>query len=345
MLNHRYKTLGMLMLTLFLVPAVHAQVSSGDVGTDKLAQSGFKFLEISTDARAAALGDALTAQDLGSSVAMFYNPAGMARLDKKFSASAGTVQWIADNTYNAASFAVNTGSYGVVGLTIVMADYGDNFIGTVAANNENGYTDYSDLGLADPSPEALSVGLGYAIALTDRFSVGAVAKYASQDLGTALITTAGETQGNSASTVALDFGILYKTGFRSLNFAMSIRNFAQEVTYVDENFELPLNFNVGVSMDMVDLSTMNPDVHSLILSVEGKRPRDFSEQIKVGAEYTFMDILSLRAGYSLPADEQTISLGAGLQYEVSGIGIGVNYAYTSFGIFSDVQRIGVQLSF
>lgn len=348
MANYRYKTLSVLALILLLTPVAHAQITPDDIGTDKLAQTSFKFLEISTDARAAALGDALTAFDVQSSVAMFYNPAGMARLENSFSATFGMTQWIADINYNSASaaFSPMDGRYGVFGVALMFSDYGDDFIGTIGASNEQGYLEYErDLGLSNPSPSALMVGLGYAMAVTDRFSVGANAKYVSQDLGEAVLTSGGSATGNDASTVAFDFGVLYKTGFRSLNFAMSVRNFAQELQYVNENFELPLTFNVGLSMDLIDLTTMNPNQHAFRLAVDAKRPRDFTEQIKLGGEYTFMDVLSLRAGYTFPADEQSVSLGAGLKYGTAGMGIGVDYAYTSFGVFSEVHRFGVHLSF
>ncbi len=52
MSHQSYKRLSILMLSLLLVPAAFAQVE--DIGTDKLAQTSFKFLTISTDARAAA---------------------------------------------------------------------------------------------------------------------------------------------------------------------------------------------------------------------------------------------------------------------------------------------------
>ena len=139
--------------------------------------------------------------------------------------------------------------------------------------------------------------------------------------------------------------MLYKTGFESLNFAMSVRNFAQELKYVDENFELPLTFNVGLEMDVLDLTSMNQDMHGLTVAVEAERPRDFTESVKVGGEYTFMNILALRAGYAFPEREQGISLGAGLNYAISGIGVGVDYAYTSFGVFDNVNRFGVHLNF
>ena len=61
----------------------------------KLAQTGLKFLSVGVGARQAALSDAFTAVE-GNSVAMFYNPAGMARLGEGAEAAVGQVNWIAD---------------------------------------------------------------------------------------------------------------------------------------------------------------------------------------------------------------------------------------------------------
>ena len=347
MLSDIYKGCGILLLSVLLVPAAFGQVTSEDVGTDKLAQTGFKFLKISPDARVAAMAGAMTSADLGSSVAMFYNPAGMASQTSHFSAAFSRTQWIADFNYSAISAAFNSGKFGVFGVSLMFADYGDGIIGTVPAATDKGYVEYSELGLSNPSPSAFTVGVTYAKTLTDRFSVGGTAKFASQDLGTALISQADgtETKDNELSTFAFDLGILYRTGFRSLNFAMSVRNFAGEVNYVDENFELPLTFNVGVSMDMLDLGNMDSDTHSFLLALEAERPRDYSEQLRIGGEYSFSNILFLRAGYVFPTDEEGINLGAGLRYDVGTIGFGVDYAYTSFGVFDNVQRFGLHLSF
>ncbi len=341
----RYTTLiAIAALAVFTASDVFAQITTEDVGTDKLAQTNFKFLEISVHPRAAAQSDAMTANEFNSSAAMFYNPAAMGWMENRFSAGFGITNWIADVTYNTASAAIRT-NYGVFGASLLFADYGGGIIGTIAAANERGYQEYSELGVSNPDPSAMAIGLGYGVAVTDRFSVGGNAKYVLQDLSDAILSSDGMSESNSTSTVAFDFGLLYRTGFRSLNLAMSVRNFARELRYVQENFELPLTFNVGVSMNMLDLTAMDPNVHVLRLSLEAERPRDFSEQLKAGGEYTFMNIVSLRAGYTYPTDEQGVSFGGGLKYDTAVVGFSADYAYTEFGIFGAVHRMGVSLSF
>lgn len=317
----------------------------GEVEGDRRAQTGLKFLSLSTSPRASALGGAVTANGRPTSSSLFSNPAHLGRMERSFDASFGQVEWIADISYNAGSVAFRpaTGQYGVIGVSIVSVDYGE-FIGTRRAGDvDEGYVDTGAV-----TPSSMAVGLGYSRQLTDRFSVGLHAKWARQDLGESTMGLGSggsslETQENSVQTVAFDFGILYNTGFESLDFAASARNFSRELTYSEYGFELPLDFSIGLSMDMVDLTQLNSEMHAFNLSVDGRRPRDFSEQVRVGGEYVFMDMLALRGGYIYPSDEAGISLGAGLQAEILGGEIGFDYSYSQMGIFNNVNRLGLRV--
>ncbi len=64
-----------------------------ELSRDRRAQTGMKFLSVSVDARAAAMADAMTAQRVSSSIAMFYNPAGMAYLDGTVDVSVGQLRY------------------------------------------------------------------------------------------------------------------------------------------------------------------------------------------------------------------------------------------------------------
>jgi hypothetical protein len=141
--------------------------------------------------------------------------------------------------------------------------------------------------------------------------------------------------------IAFDLGMFYKTGFKSMNFAVTAHNFATEITYSEESFQLPLTLTIGVSMDVLDLSGMSEN-QSLLVTVDAANPRDYSEQIKLGAEYSFLDILALRVGYTFPTDEEGISLGVGLNPDLGSVGFSADYSYTNFGVFSKVQRLSLK---
>jgi len=332
----------MMTCAIALIPMadVYGQQTGNESGT-RLAQTGMNFLSVSLSARAAGMGDAMTAQE-GSAISMFYNPAGMASMPAQAQVSVGQVQWIGETKYfyGSVAYRPSRGAYGTFGLFVTSADYGE-FIGTIRADNPSGYIDTGVFG-----PSALAVGMGYATNLSDRFAIGANIKYARLSLGESVMRMGEdgmEWQDNVEGTPAVDFGILYRTGFRSLLFAFNARNFSREVTYSEESMELPLTFGLGVSMDLMSLAQRSDDTHSMLVSVVAEHPRDYVEQLKIGGEYTFMNTLALRAGYVFPTDEQGISLGAGINTSVRGAQFGFDYGYTRFGVFGNVNRFAIHL--
>lgn len=309
---------------------------------NKLAQTGLKFLSVPLDARATGLGDAVTSIDMSAS-SMLYNPSTMAELTNSAFVSFGTTKWIADINYIFGSAALNLfdGEYGVFGISMVAVDYGE-FQGTVFAPTDDGYIDVGTF-----EPKAYAFGIGYAKKLSEKFSIGGDVRYVKQSIGTAItdISTSGQfvSSDYKIDAVAFDFGILYKTGYKSLNFGMSVRNFSTEYEYEDESFQLPLTFKLGVSLDALDFFDVDNEMHSFLFSLDASHPRDFAEQVFVGGEYTFMKIFALRCGYSFPNDEQEFTAGLGLKKGFSNYLIGVDYSYTRFGIFSDVHRFTVNI--
>lgn len=310
----------------------------------KLAQTGMKFMNATLDARTAALGEAVTALE-GNAALLFSNPASVARQENFFNGTAGSMTWIADikYMYGAATFAPFGGNFGIIGVNVMSVNYGD-FIETIKAENTQGYYE-----LGTFRPYALSFGVSYAKALNDKLALGGSIKYAKQSLGAAV--TASDADGNYTKkdnvrgVMAFDFGLLYRTGFRSLNFAMSVKNFSQEIKFEKENFQLPLTFRIGLSMDAMDLfESMDKNMHSFLVSVDAVHFRDYPEQVSIGGEYTFMQTVSLRAGYNYPADERSYTVGVGVKQSYQNYGLGVDYSYTPYGLFNAVHRVNVNVS-
>ena len=310
----------------------------------KLAQTGMKFLSVSLDPRASGMGDATTAV-FTKSAAMLYNPAIMADLEGYSDFSFGTTRWIADINYiyGTAAFNLFDGEYGVFGLSLVAVDYGE-FIGTVVAPNSDGFLEVGNF-----KPTSFAFGIGYANKLSEKFSVGGNIKYTRQSLGTSVtgfdLNGNSKVEDNKADAIAIDFGILYHTGFKSLDFGMSIRNFAAEIKYKDEAFQLPLSFKIGVSINAFDFIDVDKKMHSLLVAIDAAHPRDYPEQVSFGLEYLFMESFSLRGGYTIPTDEQEFSLGVGFKQSISDIKFAIDYSYTPFGIFDNVHRISLNLAY
>lgn len=317
----------------------------------KLAQSGFQFLSVVSDARAAALGEAMTSLRVGSS-AMFFNPAGMTEIGGLVDVSASTNKWLAEIRHSTFSIAVNPfgGNYGVIGLSIQYVDYGD-FYGTRV--NSASPQGYDDIGMF--SLNSFAVGLGYAKQLTERFSVGGHVRWAHQDLGESMTAVNIQTHNsgteseyrtadttfvsNKLSPLVFDFGTQFKTGIKSLVFGMSVRNFSTEVKYAQEGFQAPLVFTLGISMDLIDIAELfwkRPKEQGLYCSIDASHHRDYPEQLKIGLEYRFMNLLFLRGGYATSNNDETnFSYGVG----VSKFGFSFDYAYTPYGVFNAVHRM------
>jgi len=304
----------------------------------KLAQTGFNFLSVSSDARASAIGEAVTSFN-NYSGALFHNPASMAQMDKFFNANFSINQWIADIKHITASLIISpfNGDMGVIGLSLQSIDYGE-VEGTMVANNEKGYVDTKIM-----KPTALAFGVGYAKMLNDKFGVGGQIRYVYQKLGESIIPTLNGTtvKENKASALAFDFGTVYKTGFKSIAFGMSVRNFSKEVKYEEEGFQLPLNFIIGISANAFDFVNLDLNNQTLLISVDYTHPRSRPEQLKIGLEYQFMSLLFLRGGYIIGNYEDNLTFGVGLSYS----GFNIDYSYTPYGIFNNVQRLTARISF
>jgi hypothetical protein len=317
---------------------------------EKLAQTGFKFLSVISDARGAAMAEAMTSLQTGSS-ALFFNPAGMASMSTFFDVSGSTNKWIADITHTAFSLAINpfNGDYGVFGFSAQFVDYGD-FYGTVV--NRASPQGYDDTGIF--SLNALALGIGYAKQISDRFSVGGQIKWIRQDLGESTIpinirtnpsnenTRIADTSttSNKMSPLVFDFGTQFRTGIKSLVFGMSVRNFSKEVKYVDEGIQAPMVFTLGISMDVMDLLENLPFEQSLFVSLDASHYRDHPEQIKIGLDYKVMDMFALRAGYASNNDQNDLTYGLG----ITKYGFSFDYSYTPYGVFKNVQRFTVRFA-
>jgi len=336
------------MILVALVSLMPVSIWAGNV---KLAQTGFQFLSVISDARAAGMGSAMTSVKTNSS-ALFFNPAGMAEMEHFIDGSFSINEWIADIQHNNFSVAIAPfdGRFGVAGVSFQSVNYGDLY-GTIV--NKALPAGYEDTGIFSLSAEA--VGLGYAKRLTDKFSVGGQVRWVHQDLGESripLITTQYDSAGiayldtssqivnNEMSPYAFDFGTQFKTGFKSLVFGMSVRNFSKELKYEEEGFQIPLVLGLGVSMDLMDFLKNKTLDQSLLMSIEASHYRSREEQLSVGLDYTLLKMLSLRTGYISNSDEKGMSFGVG----ISKFGIKFDYAFTPYGVFGNVQRMTVRFS-
>ncbi len=313
---------------------------SENVGT-----AGAQFLKINADARAEALGGAYVGLTTDAS-SLFWNPAGIAWIEGN-SATFTNIQWWTGIDINQAAIAFNAGSVGVFGISMINLAVPEMEITTVDQPDGTGrFYDANDLML----------GVSYGRRLLAEFSIGVSIKYVHQRIWN-----------QSAQTIAFDLGTQYRFNFRNLTLGMTVHNFGPDMFYrgrdltrfanEDSNnpgsrrplvslntldFPLPINFQVGLAIDAIEL-----DNFRWIVTTDLKNPSDNNEQISFGSELQLITDFggaSIRGGYIVNNPDQKWAVGAGINANLRSFGFRVDYSYSEHEYLSAIQRLtfGVQ---
>jgi long-subunit fatty acid transport protein len=325
----------MILIAIFIISAGQSLFAQdfAPVGT-AVAQ----FLEIGVGARGTGMGEAYTSltNDAGSA---FWNPAGLVGVDKRNLFTSYTV-WPADISLGSFAVAMDVGNIGTFAISSVYLMTGDMAVTTV----------YQPEGTGENfSITNFSVGLSYARLLTDRLSVGLTTKIVREKY-----------MEYGYTTWALDMGTIYRTGFHGLNLGMSIQHFGPEIKfsgdYIDysdpksvdvnvpktfENYSLPINFRIGISMNLLD----TPE-NTLTTSADMIHPNNNLEQYNWGVEYCFNKMFYLRGGYRFNIDVGGLTFGTGIDLKILGDRSAVvDYSFSDLGILKSVHRFSFALSF
>jgi hypothetical protein len=333
------------IFTVILLLSLYIQFSFSQA---KVGTSAAPFLGISAGPRAVGMGSAFVAMADDAS-ALYWNPSGIARSMKSEFTAAHT-GWLVNTNYNWVGFVLNLNNTDFLGVSFTQLDYGEDYVTTVVAPEGTGEKwDAMDI----------AFGLSYARNLTDRFSIGGTAKYIQQKIWN-----------ESASAFALDVGLLYITEFNDMKIGMSISNFGTDMTLdgkdlikridLDESsaginktipaklktdaWTLPLFFRVGVAMDV-----FKSDLIKVTTAADAFRPSDNQASINVGGEFSWSDMIFIRAGYKsllLDESEEGFNCGGGLKYNYTGTAfINVDYAFTTFGAFDNLHSFSLSITF
>lgn len=318
---------------------------------DKPGTAAAPFLLLGTDARGLGMGSANVATAQGAA-ALHWNPAGIS--DGAGVASGDVVlstsEWIVGSRHNFAGATLRAAG-GTLGLSVTQLDYGEEPVTTIANPDGTGEL----YGAAD-----LAVGVSYARALTERFTIGGTAKVVQQRIWN-----------ESATGGAFDLGLLYRTDFRGLTIGMAMTNFGTDMRLagrdlrvrvdpapgqggnnddIPANLEvsawsLPLSFNVGVSAEAYRANDL-----ALTVSAVGQAPSDNSQSASFGGEASFRDLFFVRGGYrqafSSVAEDGGWAVGAGLNLRVNDqLGLRVDYVVQEIQPFGTPQMFSFGLTF
>ena len=302
---------------------------------EKVGTTSMQVLKIPAGVRGIAMGNALVSEVTGAE-AVWWNPGAMTETGKNH-LLLSQINMPADVQLNTIAYTRRLGDVDAFSLHVINLFTGDMPVRTVDMPEGTG----ENFNAAD-----FVIGGSYARRLTDRFSLGGNLRYLHSALDDAKFDGA-----------SFDLGTLYKTGLRSLKLGMAIQNLGQDVKYSGEfddyreagrnqedstnteNYEgaaLPTLFRLGISFDvfeMVQGKEFNADSpHDAIFAIQMDHPNDNQERLNLGGEYGFKKTLFLRLGGKIGYDEESISGGFGLNFQVMGsYWLQFDYAYSHMG--------------
>lgn len=299
-------------------------------GFEKVGVTSFQFLKISPDPTIAAMGGAYAAISRGTQ-SMYGNPAALV-MQKGFGTFISQTDYVFDTKHTAvaASWGFDGWALGVFSTSI---DYGS--IEVTDINNLGYLPDGSfNPGLTGDvlSMSATEMGVGVSQRLTDKFSYGLVGKWVAEDFS--------EIQ---AELLAWDIGVLYNSGFRTIQLAASLRNFGPQVEYIEQSYPLPQTMNLGISAELLGEDSpllLESPLHTILVTADLVQPRDYDQQYNVGTEYSLKDLLFVRAGYRINYDTEGFNMGLGFKLR----NVALDYGFSSYGAnLPAVHRFGIAL--
>lgn len=309
-----------------------------------------QFLKAPIGARAIGMGGAFVALATDAS-SIYWNPAGMARIKGANAAvSFSHTSWLADTRLNFTAAVIQLGNIGTIGVGFTALTMPDMKVRTEFEPDGTGeYFSAMDL----------SMGLSYARSITDRFDLGFSMKYIREQIWH-----------TTASTIAFDLGVLFRTDFNWLVLGMSVSNFGPKMQYAgkdafinydfdpgqwgdNENifadlqtdkWDLPLLFRFGLAMEILKQET-----NRLTASIEARHPNDNTESVSFGCEYGFMRRVFLRSGYQALFEkdsEKGLTFGGGIVYYLAaGVPLNLDYAYSDWNRLMSAHRFSLEISF
>jgi hypothetical protein len=227
-------------------------------------------------------------------------------------------------SFLASGFTLDDGS--VIGFNVNSLNAGAMEIRTEFEPNGTGQLFYAN---------NTALGMNYARKLSQNFSIGIGLKYIYE--GIASYTN---------HTITADIGFLYTTDYKDLTFAVVVKNFGGNSQMIGSDLEITFNrtdvvlnkyttpsiFKMGFSFVPYESKSKK-----VVASAELNHPSDNAENIRLGGELSFRDLLFTRLGYKLSVQGQN--------YPTAGIGVktrlGVHPLYIDYAV-NPTNRMGVQ---
>ncbi len=271
------------------------------------------FLKIGVGARAAGMGEAYTAIADDAS-ATYWNPAGMAAANRRQFIFQHN-EWFGNINYEYLGYAHPLERGGTVGGSLTYLDKGD--IPRTTYSNPFG------AGLGSYEAQDFAGSVSYAASYRSDIDWGVTAKLIRQEIDDA-----------SATSFAVDGGVLYRTPYQGLTLGAALLNLGTAAKFDERKEQLPLMFKAGAAYRLQDVPlTFASDLVLL---------RGDQSSFRLGAEYTFNRLIDIRAGYNSANDADN---GWGCGFGINLDDLEINYAYVPYGDLGNTHRIDSVFTF
>ena len=340
------------VIRLFIAAVLLAGTARGQNFVKDVSKSGTTaaaFLEIPVGADAIGMGSAFVSLATDATT-LYWNPSGIASISQyDFVAVHST--WIADTKFDFGGFVLPLGDLGTIGFSLTSLTMADMKVRTIELPEGTGeFFSASDL----------AAGLSYARKLTDRFSVGATAKYIQESIWH-----------ESAIAFAVDVGTTFKTDlFGGMTIGATLYNFGTSMklsgrdtrqfiridptitgsndqipTAIEmDSWNLPLLFQLGVSTNMI-----KQENYRWTVAVDALHPTNNYESMNVGTELSYQESFFIRGGYQslfLADREGGFSFGLGAKARnVASLSLAFSYAYRNMGRLANVHTFSLGAAF
>jgi len=317
-----------IILSLLITVKSNAQLFP-TLGGQRAGISGLQFLKIGVGGRATAMGDAFVAIADDAS-ALFWNPAGLV-FAKQNEVMFSHNKWVADISQEFLGAFYKLSSNDVLGISLTSLHMEDMKVtNEVNPFGTGQYFSYGDIALT----------LTYSKKMTEQFSFGSSIRYVEETLD--VLKMRG---------IMIDIGTMYWTGLGTTRFAVAITNFGNELAPDGEvklwgdrtvsewqSFSPPTMFRIGFAFE-----PLQTERNRITASIQLNHPNDNSENVSLGAEYSYNEILNLRGGYKVNSDEQSFTAGAGVKLPLGIANVAVDYAFAQFSRLGYTHRFSIIL--
>lgn len=315
-----------------MLPFVSQAQLLPELGGQRAGISALTFLKIDPSVRSAGMAGAnLTLT--GDIFATSYNPANLAEEDR-LSFGVSNTFWVAgiNLAYGAINKPTKVGNFA---LSVNSLNSGAMERRTEFQPNGTGEYFYAS---------NTAIGLTYANQLTDYFSWGATVKYVNETLAEF-----------TAHTAVVDLGFLYRTDVKDLSFAVMVQSFGPN-SKLSGNYELPDSINPrDITLESYPAPTVfklgismipwRTDDMSLTTIVQLNHPNDNAENIRLGVEYEYRELLYLRTGYKINVTDQIYpTFGMGVRTRIGRHPLYFDYAMDPTRYLGWIHRIGLRFA-